>query len=155
MAYTILGAAYANADNTAAVVRTVEAGAVLAGLVDTPDLWQQMLAQCTPSAYVPGDWRPAAMADLNVLREKLLRILSSMQVDYFMQGQTAYADTCMNAKAQLQVIESASGVQAAYLASPGTRAAFDTAVKAQWLSIVAPAPSQVRADFIKYGGNTT
>lgn len=52
MQYTILSAAYANADHTAAVLQTKEAGAVLAGLADTPDLWAQMLAQCAPAPYV-------------------------------------------------------------------------------------------------------
>jgi hypothetical protein len=43
MNYTILGANYANAEGTAAILATAEAGAVLASPVDTPDLWAQML----------------------------------------------------------------------------------------------------------------
>lgn len=39
MNYTVLSAQYANAENTAAVVQTAEAGAVLASTKDTPALW--------------------------------------------------------------------------------------------------------------------
>lgn len=53
MTYTIQSAAYANPDHTAAVLQTVEAGAVLASEADTPQLWAQMLGDVEPSAYAP------------------------------------------------------------------------------------------------------
>ena len=51
MTYTITGAKYANAENTAAVLNTQEAGAVLVSARDTPELWAAMLTWGTPSAY--------------------------------------------------------------------------------------------------------
>lgn len=51
MTYAILHARYANADATAAVIQTHEAGAVLASQADTPALWQQMLSEAVPEAY--------------------------------------------------------------------------------------------------------
>lgn len=53
MILTIQGAAFANAEHTAAVLQTLEAGAVLASAVDTPELWAAMLAQGTPAPYEP------------------------------------------------------------------------------------------------------
>lgn len=52
MTYTILSAVFANAEHSAAVLQTQEAGAVLASHADTPDLWQQMFGAVTPAAYV-------------------------------------------------------------------------------------------------------
>lgn len=52
MSYTILSAKYANAENTAAVLQTVEAGAVLVSQRDTPALWAQMFRDAQPAAYV-------------------------------------------------------------------------------------------------------
>jgi hypothetical protein len=51
MSLTIQSAAYANPENTAAVIGTAERGAVLVSTSDTPDLWASMLAWGTPSAY--------------------------------------------------------------------------------------------------------
>lgn len=51
MPYTIQSASYANAQNTAAVIQTVEAGAVLVSAVDTPEAWAAMLQWGTPAAY--------------------------------------------------------------------------------------------------------
>lgn len=42
MTYTILSAAYANAEHTAAVIQTQEAGAVMASERDTPQLWASL-----------------------------------------------------------------------------------------------------------------
>lgn len=62
MTYTILSAAFANAEHTAAVLQTQEAGAVLASERDTPDLWAAMQAAVTPAAYVvPEGERLAAI----------------------------------------------------------------------------------------------
>lgn len=43
MSYTIVSAAYANVDHTAAILMTQEAGAVLASEVDTPERWSELL----------------------------------------------------------------------------------------------------------------
>lgn len=44
MTYTIHSAAYANAEHTAAVIQTQEAGAVLVSAQDTPQLWGSLSA---------------------------------------------------------------------------------------------------------------
>lgn len=51
MTYTILSAEYRNAEQTAAVIKTVENGDVLIGQRDTPEAWQAMLAWGTPVEY--------------------------------------------------------------------------------------------------------
>lgn len=60
MTYTILSAQYADPDNTAVVLQTEEAGAVVVSLVDAPDLWEELQAWGTPDAYVPPPPPPAA-----------------------------------------------------------------------------------------------
>lgn len=45
MIYTILSAKYVNADNTAAIIETKEAAAVLVSEMDTPDLWAALHTQ--------------------------------------------------------------------------------------------------------------
>jgi hypothetical protein len=42
MSYTILNARYVNAENTAAIISTAEAGDVLVSQADTPELWAQL-----------------------------------------------------------------------------------------------------------------
>lgn len=51
MTMTILSAAYANAEDTAAVAQTQEAGAVLLSAADTPAAWAAMLAAVEPAPY--------------------------------------------------------------------------------------------------------
>lgn len=58
MTYTILSARYANEDNTAAIIITKEAAAVLASQKDTPDLWETMLVAITPEPYDPPETAP-------------------------------------------------------------------------------------------------
>lgn len=43
MTYTITQAHYANPEHTSAIIQTVEAASVVVSIVDTPELWQQML----------------------------------------------------------------------------------------------------------------
>lgn len=139
-----------------AVVR-IEDGAWIPADPDNADhraYLEWLAAGNTPEPVPVVDWRPAAAADLNIKREQFLRILTSMQIDYSMKGQDANATACMDAKEQVKVIETAAGVQAVYQNQPGSRDAFDLAVKARWAEIVAPAPTQVKSDFSKYGGNT-
>jgi hypothetical protein len=62
MAYTILSAAYANAERTAAVVQTQEAGAVVVSAKDTPALWAAMVSAAPPGAYAaPAKPVPASI----------------------------------------------------------------------------------------------
>src|SRR5947208_2099154 len=49
---TILSARYANAEHTAAVIQTVENGAVAISECDTPALWSQILAMDRVDEYV-------------------------------------------------------------------------------------------------------
>ena len=53
MTLTILSAAYANEDGTAAVAITAQAAAVALSATDTPDAWAAMLAAVTPAPFVP------------------------------------------------------------------------------------------------------
>lgn len=54
MMYTILSAAYANPDSTAAILSTAEAGDVVASQADTPDLWAQMLQGAVSAFPTPS-----------------------------------------------------------------------------------------------------
>lgn len=51
MTYTILSASYANTERTAAIIMTLEAGAVLTSELDRPDQWVAMLQWGTPDDY--------------------------------------------------------------------------------------------------------
>lgn len=63
MMYTIQSARYANAEITAAIVSTEEAGDVLASEQDTPELWAQMLEWGMPDDYsTPATIAPRAIA---------------------------------------------------------------------------------------------
>lgn len=72
MMYTILSAQYANADQSAAVLQTQEAGAVLASEHDTPDLWQQMLAEVTPADYVAPSLVPQSVTKRQAVQALIL-----------------------------------------------------------------------------------
>jgi len=65
---TIVSAAFANEDDTAAVAQTEEAGAVLLSAADTPDEWAAMLAAVTPAAYVPPPPPPRSIAKTTIYR---------------------------------------------------------------------------------------
>lgn len=103
----------------------------------------------------PADWRPQAIADLNVFRARRLGVLSSMLSVYQAKGETANVSAVVAAMEAVTVIESEAGaVRDVYLAPTSTRAEFEAAVNVRWAAIVSPAPAQVKADFSKYGGNT-
>lgn len=86
MTYTILSAQFANADNTAAVLMTEEAAAVLISEADTPDAWAAMLAWGEPAAYEAGPvtgitykadlWRRATDAEA----ETIVAVLSQQPI---------------------------------------------------------------------------
>lgn len=80
MTYTVLSAQYANADQSAAVLQTQEAGAVLASERDTPALWAQMLATVTPAPFATPDGRHAVLAEYRTLRETYLNRLTGIAV---------------------------------------------------------------------------
>lgn len=65
--YTITGAAYANADQTAAVIETAEAGSIAISQADTPALWAAMLARVTPAAFVAPQRRVSKQTILDRL----------------------------------------------------------------------------------------
>ena len=69
MSYTIRSAHYANNENTAAVIITDEAGAVLVSEVDTPELWEQMLQETQPAAFVAPKEVPAVISDRQFFEE--------------------------------------------------------------------------------------
>lgn len=52
MTYTILSATFANPEQTAAIIETEEAGAVLVSASDRPDEWATMLAWGEPEPYI-------------------------------------------------------------------------------------------------------
>jgi hypothetical protein len=51
VSYTIQSASYANAEHTAAIINTLEAGAVAISQRDAPDVWAAMLAKGGVGAY--------------------------------------------------------------------------------------------------------
>jgi hypothetical protein len=54
MTYTIINARYANEDNTAIVITTVEAGDVAISEKDTPELWSQVISlEIKPYGEIP------------------------------------------------------------------------------------------------------
>jgi len=58
MTYTWLSARYANADNSAVIAKTVEAGDVVLSLEDRPEEWADLQAWGTPDPYVPPPSSP-------------------------------------------------------------------------------------------------
>jgi len=68
MKYSILSAAYANEERTAAIVKTTEAGAILASQADTPELWKAMQAAAEVSDYTPPALLPVDVIE-NIERE--------------------------------------------------------------------------------------
>lgn len=68
MSLTMLSATYANEAATAAVVETVEAGAVMLSETDTPSEWAQMLANLTPAPFVPPPSAPRLIAKTTIYR---------------------------------------------------------------------------------------
>jgi len=50
MTYTILSSKFANSENTVAILKTAEAGDVVASLKDTPEIWDDVLS-ANPAAY--------------------------------------------------------------------------------------------------------
>lgn len=92
MSYTILSARYANAENTAAVLMTLEAGAVLVSLVDTPDMWAEMLASIQPEPATPTDWRTPIWLDFKARREVYLNRLTGIAGRAARNGLGAIAD---------------------------------------------------------------
>lgn len=64
MTYTISSAAYANREQTAAILQTQEAGAIVVSEADTPDLWDAMLGWGTPAEFAePGAPVPTTISD--------------------------------------------------------------------------------------------
>lgn len=146
MTYAILSAQYANADHTAAVLHTQEAGAVLVSQADTPALWVQMLTGAAPSTFVPPDGRPAVLAEYRSLREVYLNRLTGIAV----RGDATLAAAAKDMAQGLldltdhpSVIAATDGpalkaavmtrykelVAAAVAAAPGSKAVFDKVSK--------------------------
>jgi hypothetical protein len=65
---TILSAAFANEEKTAAVAQTAEAGAVLLSVADTPDNWAAMFAATTPTPFMPPPAPLRAIAKTQIYR---------------------------------------------------------------------------------------
>lgn len=71
MTYSITGAAYANSENTAAIILTGEAGSVAISEADTPELWQEMLAWGEPAAYTEPP-APRRMIRKSLVQQRLI-----------------------------------------------------------------------------------
>lgn len=78
MTYTVLSACYANAEGTAAVLKTVQAGDVLVSPVDTPALWELLPAEVEP--YAPLVTVPAEVT-MRQARRALRRVGKLAEVD--------------------------------------------------------------------------
>ncbi|KFC73187.1 hypothetical protein FG93_01931 [Bosea sp. LC85] len=87
MTYTILSAAYGNAEHTAAAIETSEAGRLSISADDHPALWAEMLAVIEPALYRA---QAAAINDL-VNAERDRRIARGAVVS--VGGQTFTIDT--------------------------------------------------------------
>jgi len=105
MSYTILSARYANADHSAAIITTQEAGAVAIGQSDTPALWAQML-QDDVVAYVPPDFRPAVIAEFKAERELLVNRMVTLAFAMKEDGQDAFAAALLWMRKQIIPLDS-------------------------------------------------
>lgn len=116
-------------------------------------MYQQWLEQGnTPTPPVQLDWRPRALADLVAYRARLFGVLSTMLAVYQAKAQAANGSALVTAIEAMTVIETWPAVAAAYAEDPGSRATFDAAARSRWLELRALLPTQVKADFNKYGG---
>ena len=68
MSLTILSATFANETATAAVVETIEAGAVMLSEADTPVEWAAMLASLDPAPFVAPPAPPRLIAKTTIYR---------------------------------------------------------------------------------------
>lgn len=91
MTYTITGAQFANSEHTAAVIQTVEAGAILVSLNDTPDLWAKMLEAVPAPSQAPETWREGVWAQFRDMREVYMYRLEGIAGRAFRSGDTTFA----------------------------------------------------------------
>lgn len=129
---------------------------------------QTRLAEVYPQAFVyPGQYcqdlyvseslevtkvpvpDPAALAQrkdqLFVLRDKLLEVVTGMQVDYTTVNDMVNANLCKDVKAALKEIQDYPTI-----ANATTETEFKLAVVARWKVIFAPVPLEVKNEFRKY-----
>lgn len=100
------------------------------------------------------EWRPKAIAALQKYVKDVCGILSSLLSIYSAKNEVENKAAVISAIDAVKIIQSSPGVVAAYMANPGSRAAFDAAVEARWDEIKADAPDEVKVDFVAIGGNT-
>lgn len=142
MTYTILSAAFANAEHTAAVLQTQEAGAVLASEADTPDLWAAMQAAVTPTAYSVPFNQAAALARLRDVRKPILDALSGMLARALAKQDTVLADALVAASEGLLALPQYGPVKAATSDKD-----FDYIAHERYKALAAPLPASARTAF--------
>lgn len=95
----------------------------------------------------PPDWRPAAMAQLRAVRNRLLDVVSGIQSDYIAASDLQAAQLALRVKQYLKDLP-ASPV----LAGAGTPAAFE-ALQLQLLDAIAiDAPAALQVEIQRYAG---
>lgn len=108
-----------------------------------------------PPAAPIADWRPDAMTAFYIQRKARMDVLTAMQMDYTALGQTDNAAACLLVKQTLKDLENSAEVLTVYNDQTATRNQYTAVIKNQWNAAIATVPTQVKYDFIKYGGNTT
>lgn len=142
MTYTILSAAYANAEQTAAVLQTQEAGAVLASERDTPALWAQMLAVTQPAPYAVVFNQAAALERLREVRRPILDALSGLLADALADGDATLVSSIRAARQGLRDMP-----QHAPLLAATDDAGFDYIAHERYKALAASLPAAARAAF--------
>lgn len=178
MTYTIISAAYANQEHTAAVLQTEEAGAVLISDRDTPDLWQQMLAwaltveggsEPVPTAYTPANpfpaLKPALQADLTARRDRLMFVCVGLKAEFDLAGDTEASDLTVRLLQRLKAVSpkrtelgsATTAAQYAQLAEGLAVQALQLALDDTWPRAnpddpLHPVPDLVKLEFARYMG---
>lgn len=142
MTYTILSAVFANAEHSAAVLQTQEAGAVLASEADTPDLWAAMQAAVAPAAYSVPFNQAAALARLRDVRRPILDALSGLLADALADGDTALAGSIRAARQGLKDLPGYGPLLAAQ-----SDEVFDDIALARYKDLATALPSSARSAF--------
>lgn len=114
----------------------------------TPDVAQgwtfdgKTFAAPVPLPFNPQD---GALTELRARRDRLLDVISGMQADYIVSGDSANALLCRDVKVRLKAVTDDPTISGAT-----SRSAFNAAAVTLWKSIAAPAPLEVRAEFARY-----
>lgn len=143
--YKMMEARFANESHTAAIVQTVEAGAVLVSERDTPDAWRQMLADLSTVDPFPAitnqELAERVKAEAREVRARLFSVLDGMQVSALTLGDLAGAQGIEASKQSLR------DITAIDLSAATTAEEMRLAFRQAYAGIASAAPVTVRAAF--------